>query len=76
MKVAWIAWWIVNAFWLVLFAIGSFYLVQRDVDATGAVQTPEIIMLNITVLVAAFVIPLLFQLGWLIIMISKKKQQK
>ncbi|WP_214484992.1 DUF3923 family protein [Bacillus sp. SM2101] len=75
MKVSWVAWWIINACWLVLFAIGSIYLAQRDVDATGAVQTPEIIMLNITVLVAAFVIPLLFQLGWLIIMISKKSNR-
>ncbi|WP_246516404.1 DUF3923 family protein [Salicibibacter cibarius] len=35
------------------------FLAQRDVDATGAVQTPEIIMLNIFVLALPFIIPLL-----------------
>ncbi|WP_214483758.1 DUF3923 family protein [Bacillus sp. SM2101] len=75
MRISWIAWWIVNASGLLLFAIGYIYLTQRNVDATGAVQTPEIIMLNITVLVAAFVIPSLFQLVWLIVMISKKSNR-
>ncbi|QQK77021.1 DUF3923 family protein [Salicibibacter cibarius] len=78
MKFAWIAWWIVNAFWLALFAVGSFFLAQRDVDATGAVQTPGIIMLNILTLAMVFIIPLLIQLGWLVAMviIRRKRNQE
>ncbi|QQK80874.1 DUF3923 family protein [Salicibibacter cibi] len=75
MKFAWIAWWIVNAFWLTLFAVGSFFLAQRDVDATGAVQTPGIIMLSILTLAMAFVIPLLIQLGWLVAMLVVKNKK-
>ncbi|MFD2759960.1 DUF3923 family protein [Lentibacillus juripiscarius] len=54
MKFSWIAWWIVNAFWLALFAAGSILLAQKDVDAAGAIQTPKIIMLNILVLAVPF----------------------
>ncbi|SDJ32555.1 DUF3923 family protein [Natribacillus halophilus] len=75
MKFAWIAWWIVNAFWLALFASGSILLAQRDVDATGAVQTPGIIMLNILVLAMLFIIPLLIQIGWLVVMLVVKNKR-
>ncbi|WP_229671894.1 DUF3923 family protein [Lentibacillus kapialis] len=76
-KLAWIAWWIVNAFWLALFAAGSIFLAQRDVDATGSIQTPEIIMLNILVLALPFLIPLLIQIGWLVAMlVIKNKRNK
>lgn len=75
MKFAWIAWWIVSAFWLVLFAAGSILLAQRDVDATGAVQTPGIITLNILTLSMVFIIPLLIQIGWLIAMLVIKNKR-
>ncbi|AXF57925.1 DUF3923 family protein [Salicibibacter kimchii] len=67
MKFAWIAWWIVSGFWLALFAAGSIFLAQRDVDATGAVQIPEIIMLNIFVL-ACFYNPFAHS-TWLVAMV-------
>lgn len=49
---------------------------KRDIDAAGAIQTPEIIMLNILVLALPFLIPLLIQIGWLVAMLVIKNKRK
>nr|WP_042359367.1 DUF3923 family protein [Geomicrobium sp. JCM 19055] len=64
----------VTGFWIAIFAIGSYFLTQREVDGAGAVQTPEIILLNILVFASIFILPLLIQIGWLIVMFVLKKK--
>ncbi|EZH65297.1 DUF3923 family protein [Geomicrobium sp. JCM 19038] len=76
MKVSWFFWWLITGFWIVAFVIGSYFLAQREVDGAGAVQTPEIILLNILVFASIFILPLLIQIGWLIVMIVLKKKKK
>ncbi|GAJ98935.1 DUF3923 family protein [Geomicrobium sp. JCM 19055] len=49
-------------------------MTQREVDGAGAVQTPEIILLNILVFASIFILPLLIQIGWLIVMFVLKKK--
>ncbi|HLR70530.1 MAG TPA: DUF3923 family protein [Pseudogracilibacillus sp.] len=67
MKISWIFWWIVNIFWLVLFGIGTAFVLLRKVDGAGAVQTPEIRLISFIVLACAFLIPFGIQLIWMII---------
>lgn len=67
MKARWIYWWIANAFWIVLFSVGTIFIFIREVDGAGAVQTPELKLVAFIVLLAAFIIPLIIQIVWLII---------
>lgn len=47
LKASWIIWSIVTAFWMILLISGAGFLWLRDVDGTGAIQTPEIKLLSI-----------------------------
>lgn len=67
MKKRWILWWVCNIFWFTLLLIGSIFVWIREVDGTGAVQTPELKMLAFIVLLMAFIIPVGIQVVWLII---------
>lgn len=37
LKKRWIFWWIVNLFWIVLFAVGTAVVWLREVDGAGAI---------------------------------------
>lgn len=76
MKLSWIFWWIVNVCWLILFAVGTFFIWTREVDGAGAVQTPKIKLASFLVLLFAFLFPLTIQFAWFIInkIVSKNKK--
>lgn len=67
MKISWIFWWITNIFWMILFVVGTVFVWSREIDGSGAVQTPETKMLSFIVLLFAFLIPAIIQVIWLII---------
>ncbi|QKY69394.1 DUF3923 family protein [Lentibacillus sp. CBA3610] len=67
MKISWIFWWISNVFWMILFVVGTVFVWSREVDGSGAVQTPETKLLSFLVLLLAFLIPAIIQVIWLII---------
>ncbi|GGI33938.1 DUF3923 family protein [Staphylococcus chromogenes] len=54
MKASWIFWWIITVLECTIFFSLSILLWNRNVDATGALQTLEIKLLNILVLGAFF----------------------
>lgn len=76
MKVSWIFWWLVTIVEIASFLAISAFLWLREVDATGAVQTTELKLLNIAVLAAAFIIPFIIQVVWLVINIVIKNRQR
>lgn len=76
MKVSWIFWWIITIVEVASFLAISAFLWLREVDATGAVQTTELKLLNISVLAAAFIIPFIIQVVWLVINIVIKNRQR
>ncbi|QKY70595.1 DUF3923 family protein [Lentibacillus sp. CBA3610] len=67
MKLSWIFWWIVSIFWMILFVVGTVFVWTREVDGSGAVQTPETKLLSFIVLLFAFLFPAIIQVIWLII---------
>ncbi|WP_164219271.1 DUF3923 family protein [Virgibacillus sp. YIM 98842] len=67
MKKRWIFWWICSIFWFVMFVLGSAIIWLREVDGTGAVQTPELRLIAFVILLIGFIIPLIIQVVWLII---------
>ncbi|QKY71272.1 DUF3923 family protein [Lentibacillus sp. CBA3610] len=67
MKISWIFWWISNVFWMILFVVGTVFVWSREVDGSGAVQTPETKLLSFLVLLLAFLIPAIIQAIWLVI---------
>ncbi|MBA8778719.1 DUF3923 family protein [Staphylococcus schleiferi subsp. coagulans] len=77
MKTSWITWWAVNAFWLIIFLIGSIFIWTREVDGSGAIQTFDTKLVAFIVLLVAFLFPLFIQITWFIInivvMLSNKK---
>ncbi|GGI33226.1 DUF3923 domain-containing protein [Staphylococcus chromogenes] len=76
LKASWIIWSIVTAFWMILLISGAGFLWLRDVDGTGAVQTPEIKLLSIGVWIAFLMIPFVLQILWLLINIVATQKQK
>ena len=77
MKISWILWSVISSVEVISFIAFSIFLWLRDIDASGAVQTTELKWINIAVLAAAYLIPLMIQIVWLIInLIFKNKQKK
>lgn len=76
MKISWIFWWIVNTFWIILFAIGSAFVWLREIDGAGAIQTPEVKLISFIVLLIAFIFPFFIQVIWLIINLIVNKNKK
>jgi hypothetical protein len=78
MRISWILWWIISAIELFSFIGFSILLWLRNVDAAGAVQTAEIKWINIGVIAAAYLIPFIIQIIWLVInlIISRKEKQQ
>ncbi|EGQ3940679.1 DUF3923 domain-containing protein [Staphylococcus pseudintermedius] len=80
MRASWIAWWVVNAFWLAIFLVGSIFIWTREVDAAGVNQTFDAKLAAFIVLLVAFLFPLMIQITWLIInvivnLINKKNEK-
>ena len=57
---------LVTYFGLSFWNMGRYYLVTR-VDGAGVIQTPEIKSISLIVILIAFIIPVFFQVIWLII---------
>ncbi|HCW7724589.1 MULTISPECIES: DUF3923 family protein [Staphylococcaceae] len=76
MKISWILWWIISIGEIIVFLGLSVLLWSREIDAAGAIQTTELKLINIAVLAAAFLIPAIIQITWLIINIIYSKKQK
>ena len=55
-------WWATSLLWLALFGATAVFIAVREVDAAGAVQTPELRLIAFAVLGVAFVFVLLCQL--------------
>ncbi|HIY91993.1 DUF3923 family protein [Companilactobacillus sp. HBUAS56275] len=66
-------WWGVNFTWLILFAIGTIYLLNRKIDGAGAVQSPQIRMVSLAVLGGFFIFVCLCQL---IVLFFVKRRNK
>lgn len=78
MKKRWLFWWVANAFWIVVLAVGSAFVWMREVDGAGVIQTPEAKLVAFIVLLIAFIIPVLIQVVWLIVNLvigSNKKME-
>ncbi|UWF56766.1 DUF3923 family protein [Staphylococcus hyicus] len=74
LKVSWILWWIVTAFWFILYLSVSAFLWLREVDGTGTVQTPELKLIAIGIWSAFFIIPCIIQIIWFIFNLIKSKK--
>lgn len=66
-------WWGVNFTWLILFVIGTIYLLNRKIDGAGAVQSPQIRMVSLAVLGGFFIFVCLCQL---IVLFFVKRRNK
>ncbi|KAB8135738.1 DUF3923 family protein [Gracilibacillus oryzae] len=66
MRKRWIFWWVVNGFWLVLFAAGTAFVWMREVDGADVIQTPEVKLASFIVLLIAAIFPIMIQIIWLI----------
>jgi len=78
MKKRWLFWWIANAFWIFVLAVGSAFVWLREVDGAGVIQTPEAKLVAFIVLLIAFIIPAILQVVWLIVNLvitSNKKME-
>ncbi len=73
MKKRWISWWIGNLFWIIVFGIWAAIIWLREVDGAGVIQTPEIKSISLIVLLITFIIPVFFQIIWLIINLRMSK---
>ena len=71
MKIAWFFWWATNFFWVILFVIGTAIVWFREVDGAGAIQTPELKLVAFIVLLIAFLIPVIIQVVWLLVLSRK-----
>lgn len=76
LKKRWIFWWIVNAFWLIIFFGLSLIIWLRKVDGAGVVQTPELKLFAFAILLIAFAFPALKQIIWLVINIVTTKDER
>ncbi|MGG2089191.1 DUF3923 family protein [Priestia aryabhattai] len=52
--------------WIILFVAGTVIVWTREVDGASVTQTPQLKLLAFTVLLIAFVFPLIVQVIWLI----------
>jgi hypothetical protein len=58
-------WWVTNVIWFILFVGLAVFIGVRNVDGTGAEQTPELRLVAFIVLGAFFAFILLCQFGFL-----------
>lgn len=60
-----ILWWTITAFWSVVFVGLAIFIYTREVDAAGAIQTPELRWISLGLLGVLFIIITLCQLVFL-----------
>jgi len=66
-------WWGFNFFWLLMFAIGTFWILIRKVDSAGVTQTPQTRLVSLLVLAIFLVLIVICQT---VIYLSLKKSAK
>lgn len=49
-------WWIVNIFWIVIFAVTAILIGVRDVDGAGVPQTTQTKLVTLLILAVMFII--------------------
>lgn len=76
MKKLWLFWWIANAFWIVIFAVGLAFVWLREVDGAGVTQTLEAKLASAIVLLIAFIFPVIIQVLWLIVNLLSNSNKK
>ncbi|MDK8759537.1 DUF3923 family protein [Corynebacterium sp. MSK151] len=74
MKLSWALWWTVTLMEVLSFIALSALLLVRAEDAAGAQQTTELRLLNVVILVFAYLIPFAIQVVWFIL--NKRAEKK
>ena len=74
MKLSWALWWTVALIEVLSFIALSALLLVRAEDAAGAQQTTELRLLNVAILVFAYLIPFAIQVVWFIL--NKRAEKK
>ncbi|WP_260859082.1 DUF3923 family protein [Bacillus thuringiensis] len=59
---------------MIVFGIWAALIWLRDVDGAGVTQTPEIKSISLIVLLITFILPVFFQIIWLIINLRMSKK--
>lgn len=67
MSKKWIFWWGANLFWLITFIICAAIIWLRKADGADVIQTPELKLFSLLILVIVFIVPAIIQVVWLII---------
>ena len=66
-KLSWALWWTVTLIEVLSFIALSALLLVRAEDAAGAQQTTELRLLNVAILVFAYLVPFAIQVVWFIL---------
>lgn len=74
MKLSWALWWTVTLIEVLSFIALSALLLVRAEDAAGVQQTTELRLLNVAILVFAYLIPFAIQVVWFIL--NKRAEKK
>ncbi|MDV2419921.1 DUF3923 family protein [Corynebacterium tuberculostearicum] len=67
MKLSWALWWTVTLMEVLSFIALSTLLLVRAEDAAGAQQTTELRLLNVIILIFAYLVPFAIQVVWFIL---------
>ena len=73
-KLSWALWWTVTLIEVLSFIAFSALLLVRAEDAAGAQQTTELRLLNVAILVFAYLVPFAIQVVWFIL--NKRAEKK
>jgi len=73
-KLSWALWWTVTLIEVLSFIALSTLLLVRAEDAAGAQQTTELRLLNVVILIFAYLIPFAIQVVWFIL--NKRAEKK
>ena len=74
MKLSWTLWWTITLIEVLSFIALSALLLVRAEDAAGAQQTTELRLLNVAILVFAYLAPFAIQVVWFIL--NKRAEKK
>ncbi|MDU7512809.1 DUF3923 family protein [Corynebacterium kefirresidentii] len=74
MKLSWALWWTVTLIEVLSFIALSALLLVRAEDAAGVQQTTELRLLNVAILVFAYLVPFAIQVVWFIL--NKRAEKK
>ena len=74
MKLSWALWWTVTLIEVLSFIALSALLLVRVEDAAGVQQTTELRLLNVAILVFAYLVPFAIQVVWFIL--NKRAEKK